>query len=132
MSEHSYGWPEPTKTIFCKAKSEERRFETHSFYGDCLERIGIPASGGKVKIDRLREVKVGDIVHCTKYAGTQSSYLKRVIDIGETVLVGTCYLDQSRDFSFKAAEIFGVAISATNKEGVEVWNAQIEALPEVQ
>lgn len=121
--ECSYGWSEPTRTIFCKAKSENRRFETHKIYGDCLERIGIPASGGIVTIDRLRDVKVGDVVHCTRYPGTISSYLKRVIDIGETVLVGTCYLDQNRDFSFKAAEIFGVAVSVTNTEGVVMWRA---------
>jgi hypothetical protein len=53
--------------------------------------------------------KVGDFVHCNKIAGSISSYIKQVKEInGDSVIVGTAYLDSSKDFTFEAAEILGV------------------------
>jgi hypothetical protein len=99
-------------TLIDCEKSKNKRFCLESIYGDCLERIGVKnRGGGFAVIDRCGKPKVGDLVHCTKCPGTLNSYIKQVKEInGDSIIVGTAYLDESRDFQFEAAEIRGVVI----------------------
>lgn len=72
--------------------------------------------GGFAIVDANATVKVGDLVHCTRVAGTLNSYIKQVKEInGDSVIVGTAYLDESRDFTFEAAEIYGVVLETFGK-----------------
>ena len=89
---------------------KEREWVIEHIYGDCLERAGlcIPHKAFAI-IHQGGKFKVGDFVHCTKIAGALSSYIKQVKEInGDTVIVGTAYVDSSKDYSFEAGEIFGV------------------------
>lgn len=97
------------KTVILKETNKDKRFVMESVYGDCLEKAGliIPWEG-KAIIDKNTTLKVGDLVHCTRVAGQLGGYIKQVKEIGEDVLVGTAYLDESKDFTFLAAEILGV------------------------
>lgn len=97
------------KTHICRAKDEESRYVLEKIYGDCLEKAGlyIPNKGYAI-IDKNATIKIGDLVHCSKVSGQIGGYIKQVKELGETVIVGTNYLDESRNFTFEAAEIFGV------------------------
>lgn len=97
------------KTIIYKPQ-KGREWVIEQIYGNCLERAGlhIPNKGIAI-IHQGGKFKVGDLVHCTKMAGAQSSYIKQVKEInGDTVIVGTAYIDSTKDFSFEAGDIFGV------------------------
>lgn len=97
------------RTVICKQEDENKRFIMETVNGDCLEKAGLVIPWeGKAIIDKNTALKVGDLVYCTKIAGQLGGYIKQVKEIGEDVLVGTAYLDESRDFTFLAAEILGV------------------------
>lgn len=101
-------------TMIYRPKDESKRFYLATIYGDCLERVGlkIPHEAYAV-IDKCSDIKVGDLVKCTKVAGTLNSYIKQVKEIKEdSVIVGTAYLDHSKDYEFEAAEIRGVVVAA--------------------
>lgn len=99
-------------TVIRYEKDKKRRFRLESIHGDCLEKIGVKNKGGGFAvIDRCATPKVGDLVHCKKIAATLNSYIKQVKEInGDSIIVGTAYLDETRDFTFEAAEIIGVVI----------------------
>lgn len=109
----------PKKTIICT--SCRQQYTDRRIFGDCLEAEGIPSSG-IVKLEHGTEVHVGDIVHCTKYAGMISSYLKKVLEIKNgLIIVGTAYVNPEKDFSFPAAEILGVAVEVMDDNRNVVW-----------
>ena len=88
-------------------------------YGDCLEKAGlnIPHKAYAI-IDCSIAPKVGDLVHCNNSHGTVSGFIKQVKEFrGDTVIVGTAYADESRDFTFEASEIYGVVTEAFCKVG---------------
>ena len=114
----------PKRTLICKrSKDDPKRLRTCSIYGDCLKQIGIPDKG-KAVFDLSREIRVGDVVHCSKNAGTLNTYMKQVRRFeGEVIIVGTCYEDSEKDFEFEAAEIMGVCIKVMDEERNVVWEA---------
>ena len=109
--------------IFCRAEDPRKRIVKHNCYGECLEGSGrVMPNGGIAVIDRNGKPQVGDVVHCTRNAGTLTSYLKRVESIDSEITVGTRYIDASRDFSFIAREIFGVLLQVLDREtGAVIW-----------
>ena len=104
-------------TRIYKYEDESERFRMECICGDCLEGAGLHIPNGAYAIvDSNTQVRVGDLVHCTKLAGTINSYIKQVKGINEgTVTVGTAYADPARDYTFNAAEIFGVITEAYDK-----------------
>lgn len=94
--------------------------------GDCLEDIGIVIpNGGIVAIDATIFPKVGDLVVCCEHKGAQmNELLKLVLDIGEDIIVGTRYKDKSRDFTFKAGEIRGVARYVMDDKHNIIWECE--------
>lgn len=102
-----------------------------SVYGECLAGIGIEAPTHAVRDDSL-VVRVGDIVHCRKMAGSLNSYIKQVISYDESskkFTVGTHYKDSSKDFTFVAEEINGVITEMYNTRGELIYERpRIEAI----
>jgi len=97
-------------TRIYEPKSENERFRLEQICGDCLEGAGlsIPHQAYAI-IEQGADVNIGDLVHCTEHTGTLSSYIKQVKEInGDSIIVGTEYTDKSKDYTFEAAEIFGV------------------------
>lgn len=98
------------KTIIYTPKEGKPSRCLKSIHGDCLERVGlvIPCKGRAI-IDRSIKPKVGDLVHCNNRIITISGFIKQVKEFkGDTVIVGTAYMDESKDFTFEASEIYGV------------------------
>lgn len=95
--------------IFKPEKGKPSR-KLAGIYGDCLEGVGlIMPNRGKAIIDCSITPRVGDLVHCDKNIDTICGYIKQVKEInGDTIIVGTKYLDESRDYTFKAGFIYGV------------------------
>lgn len=84
--------------------------------GDCLENAGLVIPhGGRAIVDCTCEVKVGDLVHCDNVFGTIHGFIKQVKEIGDTIIVGTNYLDPNRNFSFEASVIYGVVTEVFDK-----------------
>lgn len=104
-------------TIHSRERPPKKRFTLREIYGDCLERVGVKnRGGGYAIIDANATVRVGDLVHCSRITGQINTYIKQVKAInGDSVIVGTAYLDESRDFTFEAAEIFGTVIETYSK-----------------
>lgn len=104
-------------TIHIRKRPPHKRFSLREIYGDCLEKVGVKnIGGGFAIIDANATVKVGDLVHCSRILGEINGYIKQVKEInGDSVIVGTAYLDESRDFTFEAAEIFGTVIETYSK-----------------
>ncbi len=104
-------------TIICSKNPPKKRFAIHPIHGNCLEKLGVKNNGGGYAIiDHNATVKVGDIVHCGKVTGQIGGYIKQVKEInGDSIIVGTAYLDESKDFQFEAAEIYGVVIETYGK-----------------
>lgn len=107
-------------THVCRAKNEARRFEEHKCTGDCLEAVGFPVEG-IVLIDRMIDFQPGDLVWCTKCAGSINSYIKQVQVVGADVIVGTRYRDPARDFTFNAEEILGVVVRCFDEDRNVLW-----------
>ena len=85
--------------------------------GDCLERAGLRIPrGANAIIDCSISPKVGDLVHCDNSFGTIHGFIKQVKEFrGDTVIVGTAYEDESRDYAFEASVIYGVVTEAFDK-----------------
>lgn len=95
----------------------------HYIKGDCLEKAGLKIPhGANAIIDCSITPRVGDLVHCDNEIGTISGFIKQVKEFrGDTVIVGTAYEDESRNFTFEASVIFGVLTEAYCK----VWGKQV-------
>ena len=97
--------------------------QLQNIYGDCLEKAGlkIPHEAYAI-IDCSISPKVGDLVWCDNYLGTIYGFIKQVKEFkGDTVIVGTAYEDESRDFTFEASVIYGVVTEAFCK----LWHKQV-------
>lgn len=103
-------------TIICRKQPPKKRFILREIYGDCLAKLGVRNEGGYAIIDHNATVKVGDLVYCSKVTGQIGGYIKQVKEInGDSIIVGTAYLDETKDFQFEAAEIYGVVIETYGK-----------------
>ena len=104
-------------TIHVSERPPHKRFSFEPIYGDCLYKCGVKNNGGGFAlIDANATVRVGDLVHCSKVAGQINTYIKQVKEInGDSVIVGTAYEDETRDFQFEAAEIMGTVIETYGK-----------------
>ena len=98
-------------------KRKEKRFRIREIYGNCLERLGIRnVGGGYAIIDKCATPKVGDVVVCIRNGANLSPYCKQIKRIeGDSYIVGTAYLDESKDFEFEASEIVGVVLETYGK-----------------
>ena len=85
-----------------------------SICGECLERAGLKMPhGARGIIDCSIVPRVGDLVHCDNNFGTIHGFVKQVKEFrGDTVIVGTAYEDESRDYTFEASVIYGVLTEA--------------------
>lgn len=97
-------------TIISKNVPEHKRFCLRQIHGNCLERLGVMNEGGGYAIiDCNAQPREGDIVHCSEIPGQINGVLKQVKEInGDSIIVGTAYNDKSKDYTFEAAEIYGV------------------------
>lgn len=104
-------------TYIYHEKNQKKRFHIKQIHGDCLEKVGVRnVGGGYAIIDHNAKAKVGDLVHCTRGGVNISSYIKQVKRIeGDTYIVGSAYLDESKDFEFEASDIYGVVIETYGK-----------------
>lgn len=104
-------------TLHVSKKPPNRRIYIRPIHGDCLERIGVKNKGGGYAIiDANATVKVGDLVFCSQVLGEIGGYIKQVKEINDdSVIVGTAYLDETRDFQFEAAEIMGTVLETFGK-----------------
>lgn len=104
-------------THFVKERPPEKRFVLRQIHGNCLEKLGVKnVGGGYAIIDQNIKPEVGDLVHCLLNGANVGSYIKQVKEIkGDTVIVGTAYLDESKDFTAEADEILGVVLETYGK-----------------
>lgn len=104
-------------TYHVSKRPPKKRFSLKPIYGNCLEKLGVKNEGGGFAIiDANATVRVGDLVHCSKVLGQIGGYIKQVKEInGDSVIVGTAYFDETKDFTFEAAEIFGTVIETYGK-----------------
>lgn len=111
------------KTDIYKMKPNEPARRLRSIYGDCLEKAGLNIPhGGYAIIDCSITPKIGDLVHCNNALATINGFIKQVKEIkGDTVIVGTAYMDDNKDFTFEASEIYGVVTEAFCR----LWNKQV-------
>lgn len=95
-----------------KRVDRSERFVIRQIHGDCLKRIGIINNpSGYAIIDRWLMPKVGDVVHVLKHHQNIDGYIKQVKRIeGDSIIVGTAYMDVSKDYEFEAGELLGVVI----------------------
>lgn len=100
-------------TIYTPNEKRQPRV-CHQIHGECLERVGLKIPyGANAIIDCSITPKVGDLVHCDNEFGTVWGFIKQVKEIrGDTVIVGTAYMDESRDYTFEASVIYGVVTEA--------------------
>lgn len=94
-----------------------------SIIGDCLEKAGLHIPHGGFAIIRSGlDIKVGDLVHCGRISGETPGMIKQVKSItNDSIIVGTAYVDSCRDFTFEAAEIYGVVTEVFDK----VWHHRV-------
>lgn len=86
----------------------DRKYELVSTAGTCLEMVGIPSRGWAV-VNRMIKPSVGDIVWCDNQHGTISGFIKQVKSFdGEKMIVGTNYIDESKDYEFYCHAFYGV------------------------
>lgn len=104
-------------TLHVSKKPPKRRFYIKDIYGNCLEKLGVRnVGGGYAVIDANATVRIGDLVFCSRVLGEIGGYIKQVKEInGDSVIVGTAYLDESKDFTFEAAEIMGTVLETYGK-----------------
>lgn len=109
-------------TRYTKSWRAEGQIKLLPIQGDCLEAVGVPARGCRAVINRTLEPVVGDLVWCRRELGTIASYIKQVKshDNGQ-LIVGTAYMDPSRDFEFFAAELHGVVEYIFDGDGFLVY-----------
>lgn len=98
---------------------ERRKFPRKAKYihGNCLEKAGLIIPHGAIAIvDCSITPRVDDFVHCDNYLGTCHGFIKQIKEFGDDfVIVGTSYLDESKDFTFEAYTIYGVITEAFDK-----------------
>jgi hypothetical protein len=95
--------------------------KTSSYFGDCLEGIGIP-SKGEVAYDTELKPEVFDLVICdNEYGGGIGALMKECIRTGERPVVHTRYKDCSRNYAFAPAEVFGVVTEVRSENGDIVY-----------
>ena len=100
--------------------------QTIRYKGDCLEAIGVPASGTAI-VDRDVEAIPGDVVWCdSAEAGSISGFLKQLVRNGKKALVRTMYLNGKQNYMFYTAQVFGVVLKICNEDGEVVWRRQDE------
>lgn len=111
------------KTEIYKPKPGKPARSCRSIVGDCLEKAGLKIPhGGRAIIDCSITPKIGDLVHCNNKICTINGFIKQVREFnGETVIVGTAYMDEKRDYTFEASEIYGVVTEVF----CELWNKQV-------
>ena len=111
------------KTYIYTPKEDKPHRELRSIVGDCLEGAGLEIPhGGYAVIDCSISPKVGDLVHCNDAIITINGFIKQVKEIkNDTVIVGTAYMDESKDYTFEASEIYGVVTEVFCK----VWKKQV-------
>lgn len=98
----------PCKIHWCKPRFKSHEYNLRSIKGKCLEGVGIP-DGGRAVINHTILPEVGDLVHCNDAWCTINGYIKQVKSFdGEQMVVGTKYLDSSKDFEFYCFEYYGV------------------------
>ena len=99
-------------THIISKRPKHKRFCLERIYGNCLEKLGIEnMGGGYAIIDKNANVNVGDVVHCLKHGQNIGGYLKQVKRIeGDSIIVGTAYFDETKEYEFEAGEILGVVI----------------------
>ena len=110
-------------TIISTNKRENARHYFEYIHGDCLEKAGLIIPDGAYAIIRQGlDIKVGDLVHCSKCLGEIPGMIKQVKNIENGVItVGTAYHDPLRDFSFDAAEVYGVVTEVFSK----LWHKRV-------
>jgi len=111
------------KTMIYKKEDRKPCREMRSICGECLEKAGLHIPhGGYAIIDCSIYPEVGDLVHCNNALVTINGYIKQVKEFkGDTVIVGTAYMDESKDFIFPASEIYGVVTEVFCK----LWSKQV-------
>ncbi len=105
-------------TYLCQGREDSERFRMINCHGDCLEKAGIHMPAGAIAtFDSNAEIEVGDLVICSRITGGVQPYIKIVKEKNDdSVIVGTAYLDPSKDFTFEAAEIMGVVKEIYRKD----------------
>lgn len=105
-------------TYLCQGRIDSERYWMLNCHGDCLEKAGIYMPAGAIAtFDSNAEIEVGDLVICSRITGGVQPYIKIVKEKnGDSVIVGTAYLDPSKDFTFEAAEIVGVVKEIYRKD----------------
>lgn len=100
-------------------RSHKDRYTIQKVHGDCLAALGITSEDSYAIVDANATPLVGDIVWCNKIAGGIVGYLKQVkrINPDGTYIVGTAYLDVSKNIEFEVEEILGVVL--------EVYDARV-------
>lgn len=90
--------------------------------GDCLEGIGVWAPRTMIR-DTSLEVRVGDLVHCSRNTNFLDTYVKQVLSIDPEggMVVGTRYVDPTRDFTFVPEKVYGVVTEIYNGDGNLVY-----------
>lgn len=109
--------------IFKPGELDGKTTNLESVYGNCLKALNIELShGGWVVINRCIIPRGDDLVRCTRMPGTLP-YIMKVQKIDDkTVIVDSCYGNSQLDFSFEAAEIYGVVTHIFDKQsGTELY-----------
>ena len=98
--------------------------------GICLEKAGlIIPHGGIAIIDCSITPQIGDIVHCDNYLGTAQGFIKQIKEFRDDfIIVGTSYMDESKDFTFEAYTIYGVVTEVFHKHSGKRVYCRDEAL----
>jgi hypothetical protein len=98
----------PCKVHWCEPRLPKHEYGLKLISGICLEEVGVPDKGRAV-INRTIKPRVGDLVHCNDEYCTISGFIKQVKSFdGEEMVVGTRYLDHSKNFDFYCFEFYGV------------------------
>ena len=86
-------------------------------HGQCLEKAGLIIPHGAIAIvDCSVTPRLGDLVHCDNHIGTIQGFIKQIKEFTDDfVIVGTSYIDESKDFTFEAYTIYGVITEAFDK-----------------
>lgn len=86
-------------------------------HGECLEKAGLIIPHGAIAIvDCSITPRVRDLVHCDNFIGTVQGMIKQIKEFRDDfIIVGTSYLDESKDFTFEAYTIYGVITEAFDK-----------------
>ena len=109
--------------IFKPGELDNKSTKLESVYGNCLKALNIDLTpGGWAVINRTLTIREGDLVRCTRMPGTLPYIMKVQKVDDETVIVDSCYGNSQLDFSFEAAEIYGVVTHIFDKQsGTELY-----------